>query len=461
MFPDKPFVEGWHIRFVCEHLEALTRGDFLAHNLDNRLLVNIPPSGMKSLLVCVFWPAWEWGPCGLASLQYIATSFKEDNVFRDARRMRALVQSTWFQSHWKIRLVREAEGDFENSAGGRRQAIPFASLTGGKCDRLLIDDPHSVDTAESDVDREKKVRTFRESITTRLNDPVRSVIVVIMQRLHEKDISGTIIALKLPYVRIMLPMRFEKDRRCVTPFGEDPRTQEGELLFPERFPKDVVDRDEKTMGAHATAGQHQQRPSPRGGLMFKRHWFKIVKAAPAHCRRVRGWDLAASETEGAAYTCGVRLGYDSVTRQFYVEHVVRDRVSNPEPLIQSTAQIDGKSVEISMPQDPGAAGKIQARALVGGLIGFSAFASAESGDKETRARPVAAQAEAGNVFLVEGDWNEAFVDELAKFPSGAFKDQVDALSRAFSKFVLSPQPGIVQPILVRQQRPIYGENVNG
>lgn len=460
LFPAEKFTEGWHIGFICDHLEAITFGRYLSMGWDNRLLINVPPSAMKSLLVCVFWPAWEWGPCGLQHLQYIATSFRDDFVYRDARRMRSLVQSKWYQDHWKIPLVRDAEGDFENAAGGRRQAVPFKSLTGGKCDRLLIDDPHSVDQAESDVERDKTVRTFRESATTRLNDPSKSAIVVIMQRLHEKDVAGTILSLKLRYVHIMLPMRFEPERRSVTPLGEDRRTQDGELLFPERFPKEIVDRDEAAMGSHATAAQHQQRPSPRGGMLFKRAWFsKIVKAAPMHCRLVRGWDLAASAKSNSPYTCGVKIAYDSVAKHFYICHVVRERIDNPESLIVATARIDGTAVEVSVPQDPGAAGKIQARSLVGALAGFRASYSVESGEKEHRALPFAAQAEAGNVSLVEGEWNEAYLDELAKFPSGAFKDQVDASSRAFGRFVITSTPGAVIPILVSVPHVYHGDNV--
>lgn len=367
--------------------------------------------------------------------------------------------STWYQTHWNVRLIREAEGDFETAAGGRRTAVPFKSLTGGKCDRLLIDDPHSVDTAESDAERDKAARTFRESATTRLNDPVRSAIVVIMQRLHEKDISGVILSLKLRYVHVMLPMRYESERRCITPIGEDRRSQDGELLFPERFSKEIIDRDERAMGSVAVAGQFQQRPAPRGGLLFKTHWFKFVKAAPGNCRRVRGWDLAASEREGAAFTCGVLIAYDAVMRHFYIENVVRERVSNPEPLIKSVAARDGKQVEISMPQDPGAAGKIQGRSLVAALAGYNAYVSAETGDKETRARPVAAQAEAGNISIVESEeWNEIFMNELAKFPAGGFKDQVDALSRAFSRFIMAQRPGdAALPIFLSTPRTYFGD----
>jgi predicted phage terminase large subunit-like protein len=457
LLPDTPYVHGWHIDVICAHLEAITFGRFLARGLDNRLLMNVPPGTMKSLLVCVFWPAWEWGPCDMPHLQYIATSFRVDFCVRDSSRFRKLVASDWYQRRWPTKLVKQNEDLVENDRGGKREAIPFGSLTGGRADRLLIDDPHSIDTAESDVDRERAEMRFRESATFRLNEPVRSAIIVIMQRLHEKDISGVILRLKLRYVHVMLPMRFEPERACVTPFGTDRRTIEGELLFPERFPPEVVDRDEAASTAHAVASQQQQRPGPRGGLTFKRHWFKIVPAAPAFCRRVRGWDLAATEKKRSPYTCGVRLAYDQRARHYYIEHVARDRVSNPETMIVNTASLDGTDVEISIPQDPGQSGKVQAKAIIAALSGYVAFSSPESGDKEARAKPVAAQAEVGNMSIVAGDWNDAFLDEIESFPTGQFKDQVDALSRAFSQFVGSPDVPMAVPLYIGTPRDTPGQ----
>jgi predicted phage terminase large subunit-like protein len=415
VLPETPYVHGWHIEMLCRHLEAVTRDEFLAKGLDNRLLINIPPGTGKSLLLGVFFPAFEWGPCGLSHLQYIATSYREDNCYRDARRFRTLVSSEWYQRLWgdRVKLTKTGEGHIECAASGWRMTIPFGSLTASRADRLLIDDPHSIDTAESDADRDRTTMRFRESATTRLNDPVRSAILVIMQRLHERDVSGVILAMKLRYVHVMLPMRFEPERACVTPFGRDLRTADGELLFPERFPEAAVDRDEATMGTHAVSGQHQQRPSPRGGLMFKRHWFKVVPAAPADCRWVRGWDLAGSVKRTSAYTAGVKVGFCRADSKFYIAHVARDRVENPQAMIVNTASADGKSVEISLPQDPGAAGAIQARSLVAALVGYRVTATPESGEKADRAIPVQSQAEAGNVAVVDGPWNEAFLNELA------------------------------------------------
>lgn len=446
LLPETHYAEGWHIKLLCAHLEAITRGKMLAQGLDNRLLANVPPGSMKSLLVMVFWPAWEWGPCGMVHLQYIATSYRHDYCVRDSLRFRKLVMSDWFQRLWPVTLTKINEMKIENERGGFRETVPFTSLLGGRADRLLIDDPHSIEGTESEPDRERAIRQFRETAVLRLNDPKTSAIVIIMQRLHLRDLSGVIEELQLPYVHVMLPMRFEPERACETPFGRDPRKTDGELLFPERFPSSVVDRDEKAMTAYAIASQFQQRPAPRGGLIFKRHWFALVPAAPGECRRVRGWDLAASQTETSAYTVGLLLAFDAKLRHYYVEHVVRERVTNPEMLITRIAASDGKNVEISLPQDPGAAGKIQARSLAAALSGYKVRVSPESGDKVQRATPVAAQAEIGNMSIVQGPWNEAFLNELETFPSG-YQDQVDALSRAFAHFIGGPRPGVVMPMI--------------
>jgi predicted phage terminase large subunit-like protein len=235
-------------------------------------------------------------------------------------------------------------------------------------------------------------------------------------------------------------MRFEPARRCVTSIGfHDPRETDGDLLFPERFPEDQVASLEKTMGSYASAGQLQQRPAPRGGGMFKREWFPVVGAAPVQCQWVRGWDLAATASDTAAYTAGVLIGRAPDGR-FYIADArrIQGSAADVERLLINTASQDASerlNVKGSIPQDPGQAGKAQSQYLIRQLAGFSYRASPESGDKETRAQPLAAQAEAGNVLLVEGAWNRDFLAELETFPMGKFKDQVDAATRAFSELV--------------------------
>jgi len=205
----------------------------------------------------------------------------------------------------------------------------------------------------------------------------------------------------------------------------------------------VVERDKQAAGPHAWAGQWQQRPAARAGNLFKRHWFEghIIRAVPNDVERwVRHWDLAATRktrntaSSEPARTAGVKIG-----RRLDGRFVVADCKAEMEEgaairrVIKVTAQTDGKQVEISLPQDPGQAGKVQAQDYVKLLAGYIVHAKPETGDKWSRAEPFAAQCEAGNVDLVEGEWNEEYIDELCGFPSGRFKDKVDASSGAFGK----------------------------
>lgn len=443
--PTRPFVGGWAIKAVCDHLEAVTAGRI------QYLLITVPPGMMKSLAVAVFWPAWEWGPAALASMRFLTSSYSEPNVLRDNQKMRRLVESEKYQTLWgdQVQFARDqnAKGRFENTATGMREGRAFGSMTGGRGDRVIIDDPHSVDTAESDTQRAATVTTFREAIPDRLNDMQKSAIVVIMQRLHERDVAGTILALGLPYEHLNLPMEFEPERRCRTSIGfEDPRHDAGELLFPERFPRAEVDGLKKAKGSYAYAGQYQQRPTPRDGGLFKRHWFEPVLAVPASVRRTRAWDLGATRRTGANDpdpTAGLRLalGDDGI---FYIETVERffGTPGEVERALKAIAAQDPAGTAIRIPQDPGQAGKSQAATLIKLLAGYDVRAKVVTGDKYTRAIPAAAQAEAGNVRYVQtGDpvkdaWIEAFLDEMAAFPSGKHDDQVDAFADALNDLAI-------------------------
>ncbi len=260
--PGRRFVPGWHLEVLCDHLEAVTRGEI------TRLLINVPPGAMKSLTVAVLWPAWEWGPAGRPELRTIAASYSERLSLRDNMKCRRLVASAWYRGHWgrSVRLVgdQNAKGKFENARTGFRLATSVGGLgTGERGDRLVIDDPHNVQQAESAAVREATLRWFSETVPTRLNDS-KSAIIVVMQRVHERDVSGLILAQELGYEHLMLPMRFEPKRACVTSLGPaDRRRKAGELLWPERFPEAAVRALEQAMGSYAAAGQFQQRPAPR------------------------------------------------------------------------------------------------------------------------------------------------------------------------------------------------------
>ena len=425
-------------------------------------------------------------------MRYVSSSYSQDLTIRDNRRTRALIQSEWYQSLWgdRFRLIGEqnAKTRFDTDKTGFKIATSVGGLgTGERGDRVVIDDPHNVKDGESELKRAATLLWFTEVMPTRVNDPEKSALVVIMQRVNSKDVSGYIIAEELGYEHLMLPMEFEPDRRCYvtippsympnadkvpvnynphllswqeeeideSEFPEeiqglplvteeryncDPRDEENELLWPNRMTRTATERDKKVMGSYATAGQFQQRPSPRGGGMFQREWFQWIDEVPPRvAKRVRGWDLAASDEaqgKGRAWTVGLRMSrlHNGV---FVVETMVRVQKSpgKVEELIENTALEDGPRCKISLPQDPGQAGKSQKRAFAAMLAGYDVSITPESGAKEVRAVPFAAQAEAGNVYIVRGPWNGAFFDELTVFPASTYKDITDAASRAFAELV--------------------------
>lgn len=445
--PTRPLVTGWALEALCEHLQAVSAGQI------TRLLINVPPGCTKSLTTNVFWPAWLWGPQDRPSTRFIGASYADQLSIRDNGKCRRLLASAEFQEFWGTNFTMLGDQNekvkFENDKTGWKLATSVGGVgTGERSDVFVVDDPHNIKEGESTAKREAALQWFTEVVPTRLND-TKSAIVIIMQRLHERDVSGLILASELSgdYDHLCLPMRFESKHphKTHTVLGfHDPRKEDGELLWPERFPLEEVDRTERAMsswgGSYAVAGQMQQRPAPRGGGMFKRDDWQYVDTLP--CRMastVRGWDLAGTDREeraDAAYTVGAKMAR-GVDGRFYILDVRRKQASaaGVERMLLTAAESDGVSVPQDLPQDPGQAGKSQKAALARLLAGFVVRFSLESGSKEQRARPLAAQVESGNVYLVRGPWNDAFVAECESFPMGAYKDQVDAVSRAFARLL--------------------------
>jgi len=449
--PARPYVHNWHAEAICEHLEAVTRGEI------QRLLINVPPGMTKSLFTRVFWPMWEWGPRNIPHFRYIGASYAQDLSMRDNLRARRVFLSEWYQARWDIALTddQNAKLKFENEHTGFMAAMAAESLTGERGDRVVIDDPHSVKGAISDAKRNSTITWFSETVPTRLNDPDRSAIVVIMQRLHGNDVSGYIISNDLGYEKLILPMEYEERQTrvymgddgeekkeevggpCTTCLGiVDPRRTEGQLLFDQRFPRNVVERDKKIMGTVATAGQFQQRPTPRGGGQVEVDKLEIT-VAPAKLRRlVRYWDKAGTQG-GGAYTCGVLMGVEGTGDDltYWVLDVVRGQWGSQvrERMIRQTAEMDGRAVLIWVEQEPGSGGKESAENTVRRLAGFVCKPDRVTGAKPVRCEPLCNQVDAGNVKVKRAPWNRDFVEEGRTYPAGTFKDQWDAAGGAFNK----------------------------
>lgn len=428
--PGQEYRHGWHIDAIAEHLEAITSGEL------NRLLINVPPGTMKSLTVGVLWPAWEWGPKGMPHMRYLGTSHSHTLAIRDNLKMRRLIASRWYQERWGhlVRMMpdQNAKLKFENDATGFREAMAFSGLTGSRGDRVLIDDPLSVDDASSDVKRETVNDTFRESVPTRLNNPDKSAIVVVMQRLHESDVSGLIMSKDFGYEHLMLPMEFEPERKCRTAIGfSDPRTQDGELLFPQRFPREVVERDKVIMGPYAVAGQFQQRPAPRGGGMFQSAWLRPYEKAPAReTLRIYGASDYAVTADGGDYTVHVVVGLDPEGRM-YVLDLWRKQAASDE-WVESFCNLVLEWKPIGWAEEQG-----QIRAGIGPYLDRrqrerKAWCAREMfptrGDKAVRAQSIRGRMALDGLYVPSNaPWYEALHSELMTFPAGKHDDQVDAL----------------------------------
>lgn len=270
--PGRPFIEGWCIEAICQHLEAVTDGRI------KRLLINVPPGFSKSLITQCFWPAWMWGPRRLAQKRFVSFSYAAHLTERDNRRLLALVQSDLYQTHYPeaAKLTKAGEVLIANQATGWKLATSVLGVgTGERGDVAVLDDPHNVAEGESELIRTRTVTWFREAMSNRLNDMENDAIVVIMQRVHEGDVAGTIIDQDLGYVHLMIPMEYDPSRRCTTSIGwSDPRTIDGELAWPERFSATTTQRIRNEVGAYAFASQYQQTPTPRGGGIFRDEWWQ-------------------------------------------------------------------------------------------------------------------------------------------------------------------------------------------
>jgi predicted phage terminase large subunit-like protein len=414
---------GWVLDAICDHLEAVTSGDI------RRLLMNVPPGSMKSLLTGVIWPAWEWGPRGTPATRFVATAHKMDLAVRDNMKCRRLIQSDWFQKRWPVSLTSDqnAKTKFENDATGFREAMAFTSMTGSRGDRVILDDPHSVDDANSAVKLAGDVTTFREALPSRVNNE-KSAIVIIMQRLNEADVSA--VAIDLGYDHLCIPMRFEKGRSKWVVGNGDPRATDGELMFPERFPETQVSELERTMGSYAVAGQLQQRPAPRGGGIIRDAWYRSYSELPELEWASIYADTAqktGQENDWSVFACWGR----SVTGQAVLIDMRRGKWEAPDLVSQCRAfwlemreRFGTKCRSVKVEDKVSGTGLIQTLRREGIPI----LPVQRNRDKVSRAHDAAPFIESGNVLLPEwAHWLDGFLAESSAFPSGANDDQLDPM----------------------------------
>lgn len=453
----KPFVSGWHLDCICDHLQAQWQGDI------RNLLINVPPRHTKSLTCAVLFPAWTW--LQDPSFQWLWNTYAQNLSTRDSVKCRRLIQSRVYRTlldraveRWgyndagfRITTDQNTKTRFENDKGGYRLASSVGGTnTGEGGDAIGVDDPHNVLRVESRTDREAITTWWDDVMSTRLNDPRTGFRTVIMQRSHAQDLSGYLLkkheAGIEEWAHLKLPAHYTGSNCIMTGIGwEDPRNKVGEPLHPERIGHAELDRIAASLTPYGTAAQLEQEPVPKEGSMFDRVNFKIVEGFDHSLidATVRYWDKAASETKGSAYSAGVRMhrlrGHRGLPT-FIIDSVIRGRWSfkEREDVIKATAKSDAQEfgrldVNTYIEQEPGSGGKESAQSTIANLAGYIIEADRPIGDKATRARPLAVQVQGHNVSLLEAAWNMAFLDEITLFPKSDFKDQTDAASGGFAK----------------------------
>ncbi len=454
--PGIELLPSFHVDAICQHLEAVSDGRI------RRLLINVPPGSMKSLLVAVFWPAWEW--IESPGIRWMFASYAERLSVRDSVRCRDLIRSDWYQGRWgdryQIKDDQNVKVKFENTRTGWRMATSVAGVgTGERVDRIVADDANNVVERESEPRRAAVIDWWSRSMSTRDRDPATSARVIVAQRVHQEDLSGFCLE-SGDYEHLMIPMEYESSRSRVTSIGwKDPRTEDGELMCPNRFMPADVERMKRELAVDAT-GQLQQDPRPGDAGMFKAEWFSTVDAVPAEAERIRYWDKAGT-AGGGAYSCGVLVARSS-DGVYYVQDVVRGQWSpgDRNRIMLQTAAFDHEQfqgrVTIWVEQEPGSGGKESAQESVRQLSQHPVYLDRVSTSKETRAHPLSTQAQCGNVKLLKAAWNRDFVNELIFFPRGKYADQVDAASGAYSKLAANASSTMMGELICA-----YGEESPG
>ncbi len=432
---------------IADTLDRVVSGEL------KKVMIFAPPQHGKSELTSVRLPAYWLGR--RPDDPVILASYGGDLAEDKGRQARDLVESEVYQEIYPdIQTSRNSRAGNYWKLAGRRGSMLTAGARGpitGRGGLLgIIDDPFANwEEAQSPTIRQKVWDWYRSTFRTRVW--AAGAIVIIMTRWHEDDLAGRLLqaqgdqwfVLRLPAVAETQAERDESNRFLGLPLEQpDPLGRApGEPLCPIRYSTDALAELRTDVGSMAWYAEYQGVPRAPEGNTFKRSWFEIVNVAPYKAKRVRYWDKAATEN-GGAYTCGVlwALGDDQIA---YIEDVVRGQWSSGEreKIMKQTAAMDAQkyggnaAVDIWIEQEPGSGGKDSATYTIKGLKGYRVHKEPASGDKLTRAQPMAAYAEAGLIKLVRGVWNQPWLDEITTVPNNTYWDQVDASSGGFNRLV--------------------------
>lgn len=420
-------------RLLVNKLHAVAKGEI------TKLLIFMPSGCAKTLHTSRIFPTWL-----LATNPGLNLISASHNAAFAENKVSAPVQDLMLQFKDELGCEPINENKTEWTCSNKatyRAAGVGAGILGERADVAIIDDPFgSFEEGSSETMRNKTYEWYRNTLMSRLKPGGR--VILMHQRLNLDDLAGRLLEEEPDEWEVLfLPAVWEQTNWNGEYLEHDALGRSlGESVWPEYFTEEFLAQKKRDVSPLGWASMYQQRPTPAGGSLFRPAMLAKIEVATADpVKIVRAWDLASTAPKGTNdpdWTVGVKMQRNR-NGTFTVLDIVRMR-GGPEDVrdtIIRTARDDGRQVHISLPQDPGAAGKYVINDLTKALAGFIVSASPESGDKYTRAMPFAAQVNAGNVQVIQGNHVRPFVEELELFPNSRKDDQVDACSRAFANLI--------------------------
>jgi predicted phage terminase large subunit-like protein len=428
--PVTAFKDNWHIEVLADQLERVRHGE------TNRLIINVPPRSLKSHCASIALPAWILGH--EPGAQIICASYAQDLSDKLASDCRTLMMSRMYQKIFSTRLssLRPALHELTTSKRGFRMATSVGGvLTGRGADILIIDDPIKPDEAASEVERKKVNDWFDHSLLTRLNDKRDGRIILIMQRLHQDDLTGHLLE-KGNWKTVLLPAIAPEDETfsVVTRFGrvQTYSRKKGDALHPEREDLATLEKIKIDLGSYNFAAQYLQSPAPPGGGMIKEQWFKTYtpQNRPETFDYVfQSWDTANKVTELSDYSVCTTWGKKG--KALYLLHVYRKKVDYPTLKRAVVEQARLWSARLIVIEDKASGTQLIQELAYEGVYNIQRYQPRPNEDKKMRMYTCCNLIENGFVYLPEkADWLPEYRNEMMVFPNGKYDDQVDSTSQA-------------------------------
>jgi predicted phage terminase large subunit-like protein len=422
---------SWHIEIIAAKLTALRGGKI------RRLIINLPPRHLKSLLASIAFPAWCLGHD--PSAQILCVSYAQDLADKLSRDCRHIVAADWYRGIFPTRLSpqRAAVPEFDTTAQGCRLATSVGGvLTGRGADIVIIDDPLKPEEALSQAQRQMANEWYDHTLYSRLNDKLAGAIVLIMHRLHEDDLVGHVLAQE-EWEVVRFPAIAEDDESQLvdTLFGPQHFTRRrGEALHPEREPRAVLEHIRRTIGEYNFARQYQQAPAPLGGGLVKAAWFRryLPDELPAAFERVlQSWDTANKATELSDFS--VCTSWGVLGKNLYLIDVLRRRMEYPDLKRAVREQYERFNPGVVLIEDKASGTQLVQELIAEGLHAVTRYRP--QSDKVMRMHAQTATIENGFVHVPEkAPWLAQYLSELTAFPNGKHDDQVDSTAQVLDWF---------------------------